>query len=288
MNGLDAPVQREEPGVHVSQQLVGKPDIARDDPVEVFEGETRGVDPGQCAESGQFVRRHAGAGDLTRTGKEVALEQCAPHAAVELEFLRGLDLLGQQANVIGAQAGDDLGCPSRPVGQDIELDQVSPLDQGCQTAVIGEVVEGYAISATAKDVQPMQERVVGVVGVLGELEHHAARLQRQRIDVKQEAAGDIDVGERITHESVEAQLGKAVDDQGGRPALRIGHLSAGPAEEELVAVKLKVAVDDRLPSDQHLGASDHRHRRALGYGQSGSAGQTHGENFIGLRTHALK
>jgi hypothetical protein len=196
------------------------------------------------------VRRRRGRAAQLGKREEVALVGGEVHLAAELVLLGRLDLLGDERDVARLELADlglELGGVERT---DVELDDAREVEQPLHLGRVDEVVERQREAGVDGLLEHPDQRIVDEL-VLDELDHRAVRLERQRADVEEEVARDVDVRPPVADQQVEPEVGERGGQHAGRRRLRGDGLRVvrHRAIQQLIRDHVPAGVEDRLAGD---------------------------------------
>ena len=265
--------QRKIGRVDEAQQLVGDGHVRGDDLLQLGGGERRPVDFGQQPDLADLEAAHLAQADGLRPGEEVALEVVAAEVAGMFELLVGLDLFGQEFELVGRQPADerlDLRGRGEPV---VDLDDARQLDERQQGVAVDEIVQGEQVAAVAQ-VPAGRDHLRAGLHVLQDLDDDPVAREGAGHPADEQVRGEVD--------EAGAGAGDAVDvlgEEGGGQQAAGGPLAAqfaelqpqGLAEEQFIGEQLLVDVEDRLAGDVNVhAAGESRGRVGVGRRLTGS------------------
>ena len=155
----------------------------------------------------------------------------------------------------------------------VDLDDVGEVHQRPQALVEDEVVEGDAV-ALAREPAHRRDHLLVHLDVLEHLQHDALARQAELGEGREEGTGEIDEGEAVAHQALEADLEEGVDEhlRGGPVAIDLaGAVALAAAIEELVADHPQLAVVDGLPPDEDVGRERGGGQWSLGHARGSGA-----------------
>ena len=177
--------------VQQAQEAQRQAGVAADDRLDLLERHIGAREDGDVVQRAGGRRRDLAPGDDLRLAEEVALKQLVAEGEAVLEHRPVLDLLGQQRDVEGAQQARLLGGVLDAAGQDVDLDDRGEAEQLVGLGAVDEVVQRDR-EAGGDELPQAGEQLVVEQLVLEQLEDDLAGRQRQRIDIEQEPARDVD------------------------------------------------------------------------------------------------
>ena len=185
------------------------------------------------------------------------------------ELLVGLDLFGQEFELVGRQPADeplDLRGRGEPV---VDLDDARQLDERQQGVAVDEIVQGEQVAAVAQ-VPAGRDHLGRGVDVLEHLDDDPVARKGAGQPADEQVRGEIDETGVVAGNAVDVlgEEGGGQQAAGGPLAAQLAELQPkGLAEEQFIGEQLLVDVEDRLPGDVDVhGAGGKRGRIGLGIG----------------------
>ena len=124
---------------------------------------------------------------------------------------------------------------------------------GSSAGLVAEVVERDAEPVAGQHVEHVEQLRVHLL-VLEQLDHDVLRRQRERADVEEELARDVDPGGHVAHDALEPDVGQRGEQhlRGRGARLETARAVAGGAVEQLEAHRAPAGVEQGLAREEEL------------------------------------